>query len=84
MVAKNDSPDGVGMLKAMKETEVGWQKAIDKIAERAGLSKIPSIRRQSTSASAMSAFPPRADMPSVGIMSALCQKRTSARPCKFS
>ena len=44
-VAKNDSPDGVGMLKAMKETEAGWQKAIDKIAERAGLSKIPSIPR---------------------------------------
>ena len=40
-VAKNDLPDGVGMLKAMKETEAGWQKAIDKIAERAGLSRFP-------------------------------------------
>jgi hypothetical protein len=29
----------------VKELEQGWQKAIDKIAERAGLSKIPSIRR---------------------------------------
>jgi hypothetical protein len=28
-------------LKAMKEAEVGWQKAIDKIAERAGLTKGP-------------------------------------------
>jgi hypothetical protein len=37
--------DSEATLKAMKETEVGWQKAIDKIAERAGLSKIPSIRR---------------------------------------
>jgi hypothetical protein len=26
-------------LKAMKEAELGWQKAIDKIAERAGLTK---------------------------------------------
>jgi hypothetical protein len=51
--------DSEATLKAMKETEVGWQRAIDKIAERAGLSKIPSIRRQSTSALAMSAFPPR-------------------------
>ena len=28
-------------LKAMKEAEQGWQKAIDKIAERAGLTKGP-------------------------------------------
>ena len=35
-VAKNDSPDGVGMLKAMKELEQGWQKGMDKIAERTG------------------------------------------------
>jgi hypothetical protein len=37
--------DSEATLKAMKETEAGWQKAIDKIADRAGLSKIPSIRR---------------------------------------
>jgi hypothetical protein len=37
--------DSEAALKAMKETEAGWQRAIDKIAERAGLSKIPSIRR---------------------------------------
>ena len=35
-VAKNNSPDGVGMLKAMKELEQGWQKGMDKIAERTG------------------------------------------------
>ena len=28
-------------LKAMKEAEAGWQRAIDKIAERAGLTKTP-------------------------------------------
>ena len=44
-VAKNDSPDGVGMLKAMKETERDWQRAMDKIAERAGLTKSPDTRR---------------------------------------
>jgi hypothetical protein len=38
-VAKNDSPDGVGMQKVMKETERGWQRAMDKIAERASLTK---------------------------------------------
>ena len=32
-------------LKALKETEQGWQKAIDKIAERASLAKGPKIRR---------------------------------------
>jgi hypothetical protein len=32
-------------LKALKETEQGWQNAIDKIAERAGLTKSPDIRR---------------------------------------
>ena len=32
-------------LKALKETEQGWQKAIDKIAERASLTKDPDIRR---------------------------------------
>ena len=33
------------MLKAMKEADAGWQRALDKIAERAGLSKTSSIRR---------------------------------------
>jgi hypothetical protein len=32
-------------LKAMKEAEAGWQKAIDKIAERACLTKAPDRRR---------------------------------------
>jgi hypothetical protein len=32
-------------LKAMKEAEVGWQRAIDKIAERASLTKAPDTRR---------------------------------------
>jgi uncharacterized protein YfaS (alpha-2-macroglobulin family) len=32
-------------LKALKETEVGWQKAIDKIAERATLTKGPITTR---------------------------------------
>ena len=43
--AKNDSPERDGMLKAMKETERGWQRAIDKIAERANLTKGPNTRR---------------------------------------
>jgi lipopolysaccharide biosynthesis regulator YciM len=32
-------------LKAMKEAEQGWQKAIDKIADRANLTKGPDTRR---------------------------------------
>ena len=32
-------------LKAMKEAEVGWQRAMDKIGERASLTKVPSTRR---------------------------------------
>jgi hypothetical protein len=32
-------------LKVMKEAELSWRKAIDKIAERAGVSKGPNIRR---------------------------------------
>jgi cysteinyl-tRNA synthetase len=32
-------------LKAMKETEQGWKKAIDKIAERVSLTKGPDTRR---------------------------------------
>jgi hypothetical protein len=44
-VAKNDSPDGVGMLKAMNQAEQGWRRAIDKIAERASMTKSPDKRR---------------------------------------
>ena len=33
------------MLKAMKEAERGWQRATDKIAERAGRTKAPDTRR---------------------------------------
>ena len=44
-VAKNVSPDEVGMLKALKELEHGWQRATDKIAERAGRTKGPNVRR---------------------------------------
>jgi hypothetical protein len=32
-------------LKAMKEAEVGWQRAVDKIGERASLTKGPNMRR---------------------------------------
>jgi hypothetical protein len=32
-------------LKAMKEAEQGWRKAIDKISERAGMTKGPDTRR---------------------------------------
>ena len=35
-------------VKAMKELEQGWRKAIDKIAERASLTKGPNMRRYST------------------------------------
>jgi hypothetical protein len=38
-VAKNDSSDGVGLLKAMKELERAWQRAMEKIAERASLTR---------------------------------------------
>ena len=45
----HDSPeiakDSEEMLRALKDVERGWQRAIDKIAERAGLSKSPGIRR---------------------------------------
>jgi hypothetical protein len=37
--------DSEATLKAMKELEQGWQKGIDKIAERAGLTKRPEMRR---------------------------------------
>jgi hypothetical protein len=33
------------MLKAMKEAEVGWQRAVDKIGERASLTRSPLLRR---------------------------------------
>jgi hypothetical protein len=33
------------MLKALKEVERAWQRAMDKIAERAGLSKSPGVRQ---------------------------------------
>jgi hypothetical protein len=40
------SPDIAEARKARKEVEQGWQKAIDKIAERANLTKGPGPRRQ--------------------------------------
>jgi cysteinyl-tRNA synthetase len=36
---------GEAMLRAMREVEQGWETAIDKIAERAGLTKGPDKRR---------------------------------------
>ena len=33
--------DGEATLRAMKEAEQGWRRAIDKIAERASLTKVP-------------------------------------------
>jgi hypothetical protein len=33
------------MLKGVKELERGWQRAMDKIAERASLTKGPNMRR---------------------------------------
>ena len=51
-VAKHNVEQDVSMaeardatLKAMREAEQGWQKAIDKIAERASLTKAPDTRR---------------------------------------
>ena len=37
--------DSEGTLKAVKELEQGWQKAIDKVAERASMAKGPDTRR---------------------------------------
>ena len=37
--------DSEAMLKARKEVERGWQRAIDKIYERASLTKGPDTRR---------------------------------------
>ena len=56
-VAKNDSPDGAGMLKAMKEAEQGWQRAIDKIAERAAQTKVPGGARHGALMSGRVIFP---------------------------
>jgi hypothetical protein len=56
-VAKNDSPDGAGMLKAMKEAEQGWQRAIDKIAERAAQTKVPGGARHGALMSGRIIFP---------------------------
>ena len=36
---------GDATLKAMEEAEDGWRKAIDKIAERAGVTKVSNTRR---------------------------------------
>jgi hypothetical protein len=44
-VSPEIAQDREAALKAMKELERGWQRAMDKIAERAGLSKSPGIRR---------------------------------------
>jgi hypothetical protein len=41
-VRYDGSPD---TLKALEEAEVGWERATNKIAERAGRSKGPSMRR---------------------------------------
>ncbi len=46
-VAKNVSRDEVGMLKAIKELEQGWQKGMDKIAERTGRTKGPACTHKS-------------------------------------
>jgi len=44
-VSPEIAQDSEAMLKAMKEAEHGWQRAIDKIAERAGLTKRLDTRR---------------------------------------
>ena len=44
-VSPEIAQDSEDMLKAMKETERGWQRAMDKIAERASLTKGPDMRR---------------------------------------
>jgi len=55
-VAKYNAEQGVSIaearaatLKAMQEAERGWKRAIDKIAERASLTKSPGMRRNSFS-----------------------------------
>jgi hypothetical protein len=44
-VSPEIAQDREAVLKAMKELERAWQRAMDKIAERASLSKRPGIRR---------------------------------------
>jgi hypothetical protein len=44
-VSPEIAQDSEDMLKARKETERGWQRAMDKIAERASLTKGPDTRR---------------------------------------
>jgi hypothetical protein len=44
-VSPEIAQDREAALKAMKELERAWQRAMDKIAERASLSKRPGIRR---------------------------------------
>jgi hypothetical protein len=39
--------DSEATRKAMKEVERGWQRAMDKIAERAALTKVPGGPRRS-------------------------------------
>ena len=55
-MAKYNAEQGVSIaearaatLKAMQEAERGWKRAIDKIAERASLTKSPGMRRNSFS-----------------------------------
>jgi hypothetical protein len=44
-VSPEIAQDSEAMLKARKEAERGWQRAMDKIAERASLTKGPGTRR---------------------------------------
>jgi hypothetical protein len=44
-VSPEVAKDRDAMVKAMQEVEQDWPKAMDKIAERAGLSNSPGIRR---------------------------------------
>jgi cysteinyl-tRNA synthetase len=46
-VAKHniEPEDRDAALRALKEAEAGWQRAVDKIGERASLAKVPIIRR---------------------------------------
>ena len=45
-VAKNIKPEARdATLKAMKEAEQGWERAMDKIGERASLAKVPATWR---------------------------------------
>jgi len=44
-VSPEIAQDSEATLKALKEVERAWQRAMDKIAERAGLTKGPDTRR---------------------------------------